>query len=437
LSQIIETMMSILLATNIFITAILIGLSSRVVDNRLISSILGFMVTIILESIVFFWCRVIGIPFEFIIISWSVLNILLIYQKRSKITFTKPTISSKEIIASLIILGAAYLFQRYHHAFGSWDATAIWNLHASFLSHPESWRQYFTNELSWSHPDYPLGISAFIASFWNNGSISPLIPTFYHFSILLMLAIAIWNIINKKHSTTALIVLGILCLDRHFIARTTSEYADTTISLFYLMSTYLFYVTKDIKSNEIYAFLGFIAASTLWIKNEGILFFIIVSSIWIIWQWKNKKALIYFVSAAFPLVITRIYFSFYIAPNNVILQQRTSSIQELIFDISRYKIIVTGILESLVYFYPALIILGILVGFLKLKYKIHVFKKGLLILALVFGGYCFVYLITPYDLEWHVQHSIVRLIHQLYPALLLIFAYTISIFLNKKEAFIF
>ena len=41
------------------------------------------------------------------------------------------------------------------------------------------------------------------------------------------------------------------------------------------------------------------------------------------------------------------------------------------------------------------------------------------------GGYLFAYVITPYDLEWHIGSSIRRLFIQLWPAWVFIFFYCV------------
>ena len=61
---------------------------------------------------------------------------------------------------------------------GGWDGVAIWNLRARFLYRAgDAWRNGFTETLSWSHPDYPLLLPAFIARTWKvSGAESQSIP---------------------------------------------------------------------------------------------------------------------------------------------------------------------------------------------------------------------------------------------------------------------
>lgn len=93
-------------------------------------------------------------------------------------------------------------------------------------------------------------------------------------------------------------------------------------------------------------------------------------------------------------------------------------------DIDRYtKILTTFILKAFytlphlffLLFYPAYI--GIKIDD---KSKIGVLTASSA-LTLMIMGYSLVYLITPYDLNWHLRTSLPRLLVQLWPSILLIY----------------
>jgi hypothetical protein len=71
-------------------------------------------------------------------------------------------------ILAVMLAVSAYGFVAFvsRNPHGSWDAWAIWNLHARFLISPY-WRELFTSALGWTHPDYPLLLPGFIARVWS------------------------------------------------------------------------------------------------------------------------------------------------------------------------------------------------------------------------------------------------------------------------------
>jgi len=59
------------------------------------------------------------------------------------------------------------------------------------------------------------------------------------------------------------------------------------------------------------------------------------------------------------------------------------------------------------------------------KVNKHILSHVIL-LILMLGGYLFAYMITPYDLRWHIGSSIRRLYIQLWPAWVFLFFYGIK-----------
>src|SRR5437660_12884048 len=64
------------------------------------------------------------------------------------------------LIVFLILVAATattFVFFAMKSPHGYWDAYAIWNLHARFLERGGAhWADFFTTQIGWSHPDYPL-----------------------------------------------------------------------------------------------------------------------------------------------------------------------------------------------------------------------------------------------------------------------------------------
>ena len=55
-----------------------------------------------------------------------------------------------------------------------------------------------------------------------------------------------------------------------------------------------------------------------------------------------------------------------------------------------------------------------------LQPRSYITHPAFIIICLTFLAYLSIYVITPHDLQWHLITSLERLLHQLYPAFLLL-----------------
>ncbi len=400
-------------------------------------------------SLTYFYSKLIPIPFHILLVALTLIQLGIgwnnkIFQKIDLGLKKKSEEQKKPPTLQLVSYGAfmiaALLYARYHLTFGAWDAIAIWNMKASFLAEPEQYFAFLSPLMQQSHPDYPLLISSWIAAFWDVFQVkSPIVPAMYHYLVLLVLLYSIWKYLRQKHRLIGLITLVILCLDRHFIARTASSYADTSLALIYLLATIELLTKRTHNSRSYLMILGFSIGSALWIKNEAIPFLLFFLIIWFIKQYKSSSQNTWaFLLGVSPFIITLLYFKIQLAPELPLLLKHFSSSENLSTEhLQRIVLIASSTLKTLVYTFPFLVLGLIVMTVAAIKHKTSTILYPSAVLLLCFISYLIVYFFSPYDLEWHLKHSIKRLIHQLYPATLLLSAYMMSIFLNKKEAFIF
>ncbi len=130
---------------------------------------------------------------------------------------------------------------------GQWDAWAIWNLHAKFLFHEDSWETLFTHKITWTHPDYPLMLPSLIAVFWKGiENISPVIPVIIAYVVYISILSLIYSSINiTRFKFIALIGVLFLTLDTNYLAIAASQNADTLLSLFILIPVILVSKKKE------------------------------------------------------------------------------------------------------------------------------------------------------------------------------------------------
>jgi len=122
-----------------------------------------------------------------------------------------------------------------------------------------------------------------------------------------------------------------------------------------------------------------------------------------------------------PVALILVYFKLYYAPASDFF---AADIAANLTDLSRYFLILTAFKNEFFNFGFCYIGAIPLLLFYLFMSGIDVKKKNpgvwtpLITIALMAGSYFFAYLITPYNLNWHIQMSIERLFFQLWPSMI-------------------
>lgn len=383
-------------------------------DGILKSAVISVVTTSLVVSLIKYWSLRLNIE-SF----WFILGILLLII----ITYFNSQISKKEkfygiqdvlvlaISAFLIIIGSV-LFLRYSSVHGGWDGWAIWNLQAKFLL-SENWINLFDEALKWTHPDYPKMLPAILASLNEPfDSYIPAISRIFHYLIYLTLILAVVSNINlSKLSIIALVVL--FTLDIHFIARAASQYADTLLALLILISVIKVISLNSTDSNINISLTAILCSSSMWVKNEGIIFSLLLL-IYLIYKYINRPKNISIVLLSYlPVALTLIHFKLTLAPSNELFE-----LEEIHWNA------ITSVGKSfgeniIQYFFPLVVVFVYW-----LIYKSRKTSSKGIILLLILTFYLMItfmaYLVTPYNIEWHINTSMTRIIHQVYPAILVV-----------------
>jgi hypothetical protein len=205
------------------------------------------------------------------------------------------------------------------------------------------------------------------------------------------------------------------------------------------MSTVALFALKDrfpAISLQTIILIGFTAACAAWTKNEGLVFFLLVILVRFIGpigkrNWSNwVKEFSGFLLGMLPIMGTLLYFKVNFAPRNDMINIPTlkATIAHL-WDLDRYLYVLTEMLKK-AYFFNDKIVILMAVYFLisgidrSGKVKKHLFSHVILLL-LMLCGYLVAYVITPYDLGWHIDSSLRRLFIQLWPAWVFLFFYSV------------
>jgi hypothetical protein len=195
---------------------------------------------------------------------------------------------------------------------------------------------------------------------------------------------------------------------------------------------------------------GCAAGFAAWTKNEGLLFLLSIAAarllLWIR-PMKEKEvdgaasesglpfriAVAPLLAALLPGLLLVAYYKHTIAVPGDLFSDPATAFPKLLIP-SRYWIVFAGFVKGFFRFGHWLLIPGTLVLtglYIVLGRDIRYtrrpgFHTAAVALALTCMGYFAVYLITPYDIYWHLRFSLTRLFLQLWPSAVFLFALSLS-----------
>jgi len=358
--------------------------------------------------------------------------------KQGKTARTSPPrldITSLQIailsIAALVFVSSFLGMVNYsrQRARGDWDAWMIYNRAARFIYRaPDTWQDAFSQEMDVIfHADYPPLLALNIASRWDilNQETSH-VPLFqgilFSFASLGLSFAALASLKSLGQAGLGVILLSGVSFFLHEGGRQT---ADMPIA-FYVLSTIVFLFFYHQEQRVIFmVFAGFTAGLAAWTKNEGILFILIsagVISIAAVWKRSLRVPLLYFAGMVLPLAAL-FYFKFQLAPPSEFASSGADKIIQDMTDIARHQLIFNSFKAYLLHDggWNNIGIFLILSAYLLLFYARRRENSGailpvLAILACQVMGYYVFYLISPYDLKWHIEYSLPRLFVHIYPS---------------------
>ncbi|XMO85634.1 hypothetical protein AAFN75_12635 [Algibacter sp. AS12] len=411
-------MISLLTLLSLSITIFMVMENKTIVNNSIIHAILSCIVGAILLSYsytVSLFCHVNPKIIQFILILtcwlYTSLNIKILKKTlQTQFCFTVKTSSWVIGLLSLLIFTVFFLF--FSEKWGAWDAWAIWSLHAKFLTFQDNYIYLFKFTSIYSHTDYPLMLPSFIASIWssfnNISAIVPLLTAFFSSVSLILLSSA--SLIGKSQTKYWILSLVFLCVSPIVYRTGSYQYADTLLALFFLIPFIILNNTSKLNKYTL-LFLGFFVASAAFVKNEGIVFFLIFS---VLFFFNRKKMNTWYILGAFGPLLIITYFKIKIAPTNDLIAEQDIGFLSKLFEIKRYGTILLHAVKNLINIHlpvTLLIISLLILNFKRLK------EFGYNVIFIMLFSYFMVYVLTPKNLEWHLTTSFGRLIHHVTPAL--------------------
>jgi hypothetical protein len=348
----------------------------------------------------------------------------------------------------------SYLLRRKQ---GDWDAWMMYNRSALFVYRGQSnWvAASFSRQMDpIFHPDYPLLLAMNTAWGWEIvGSETPRIPMTQ--SALFAVACAgvlVSALASAKSPAQAALGLIVLWGTPSVVNEGAREMADLPLAFFILATGILIYFYVIHKKPALMVLAGLTAGLAAWTKNEGSLFVVSAAiAIAVAFLFGNNPELAtkkentatsslggfvmkfrngvlpvllrFVLGLAFPFAIVMGFKLFLAPPSDVLSNGPARSIRQIL-EAPRHVEIIQFFSRALWTFGEWTSLMGILpilvVYFLLFRRPINkeqrpAYIAGITILAVQWLGDYGVYLISPYDLTWHLSYSIGRIVLQVFP----------------------
>ncbi len=335
-------------------------------------------------------------------------------------------------VVFLISLGstASYILRRRQ---GDWDAWMMFNRAARFIYRDQpNWLQSFSAQMDpIFHPDYPLFLAMNIASDWDTlGVETPHVPMVQ--SALFAVACAgllVTAIASTKTIGQAALGLIVFWGTPAVVNEGARELADLPLAYFFLATAVLIYLYILHRKRALVILAGITAGLAAWMKNEGSVF-VIAAGLAVLLAFLRDKPwrplLWYALGLAIPMAVV-LYFKLFLAPPTDVLSNAPSRSLMQVLDPSRHieilryfglQLLVFG--DWVILGLPVSVILVLLVYLIVARQPLSrsgvpMLITALVLLAVQMAGYYAVYLITPYDLTWHLTTSVSRVFLQVFP----------------------
>ena len=311
-----------------------------------------------------------------------------------------------------------------------WDAWAIWNIRARFLfrAGPGQWADAFADQLSYSHPDYPLLLPLSVSRAWTFlGEDTVLVPIFIGAIFAgATVAAAALSVARARTPAHGLIAAAAILGSPTFLKWAPSQCADVPLGC-YILASFLLFGRATVSDRPLWWLLSGVSAGlAAWTKNEGLVFTLLFVSVCIVWRLRTHgraraRSLAWLVAGSAIAIAALVVFKWRFSPTSDI--EKAFSIPAaltLVTDVGRIRLVVSAIARevwlgggTMIGVLPILCVY-VLAGGLRPPGAAAV--AGLVSMVLLVGIYAVYYIVTPsHDLAWYVSTSVDRLVLHAFP----------------------
>ena len=313
---------------------------------------------------------------------------------------------------------------------GAWDAWAMWNFKARWLALGGTpWSEILTNTgFATAHPDYPLLLPLSVSRLWlMTGGVPTAVPQAIGvcagaLAAVLLMAAA-WSL---RGPTSAAVAGAALLALPPFLAASASQLADVPLACCYLATIVALATGMQTgATGRWFAVAGLCAGAAMWTKNEGTLFAVcaLVSLLGtaIRAPVSRRESIVrigQFVAGMAPFLIATFVLRLVAIENDLVAGQSAAATWARVTTVGRHAEILRhglSMMKSL----PDVIGVICFAGYLAFRgVALDLRSAGVVAstLGLTACGYYALYVVTPYELSWHLTTSADRLVVQLWPS---------------------
>ena len=336
-------------------------------------------------------------------------------------------------VVAAVVAWRAYLTEPY----GGWDGWAIWNMHARFMLRAgPSWPDLLAAPpLNWTHPDYPRLVAASVARLWSwAGTETPAAAGLVSVAFAIALVGVLVAFVVRQRGRTPALLGGLLLLGTpFFVTFSSNEHADLPLAAGMLAAVVLVILAgENAASRGLWLLAGAVTALTAWTKNEGLLFAVVLAALVVGRGWRSgapRHAMFFLAGLALGLLPVGV-FKLLLAPANDLMAAPLGPRLAQLVDPARHKLILASLWRDLGGFgeWRVLPYLAMAVPYFswRIRRPLVGSERAIpLLIGLMLAGFYGVYLLSPQDLTWHLDTSLVRLLLQLWPLVLLGWSLTV------------
>lgn len=263
-------------------------------------------------------------------------------------------------VAAVVLAVSAFLVIVANNPHGDEGAWSIWNMRARFLFRAGAyWRDAFSSDLSWTHPDYPLLLPALVALCWKlAGQESSEAPIAIAFLFALGTAGVLITVLGVLRGKLQALVGGTLFLGAAgFISLSAAQYGDVPLS-FYILATLGLLCLQDRHPEDLRfsVLAGLMAGMAAWTRNEGAIFLaaVLVARAAAALRYRNRGALTGLApqmlrlaaGLVLPLAVL-IFFKLRVAGANDLWSEKFALILRHLADPGRWIVTIQGLVVAL------------------------------------------------------------------------------------------
>ena len=336
---------------------------------------------------------------------------------------------------------------RLPHGTG-WDAWSIYGIRArAIILGGNQWRDAFSGLLLWSHPDYPLLLPLSTARVWlyAGSEIRPAQAILTAVFALATVGVLYATLATLRSRTQGCLAGLVLMGFTTFVDYAASAYADVPL-LFFFAATFALIALRQqpgLESHRWLVLAGLTVGLAAWTKNEGLLFVIcflvahLVVNVSAARRGSYPRELLFLGLGLLPVLAIILYFKARLPPPNDLMAAFGRRTLANLRDPHRYLRIARAFRAQLTYYsghgvsFANLLPIYLVCMGATLQHRKSMTQMGLT-LCLMMAGCFFVYVTTPYDLGWHLDTSLDRVLMQQWPGFVLLYFLAA---LTPEEAF--